>query len=133
MLQLAAKTMGVLDQRSRRELVKAISSGSREVELKSQNGGRWQKVMSATTTSDFFKAKLQNPNSRPATDMMSRGARMSTAPGTLSNHHASPSYHSRTESYNEGDIEENQSRKDTETNLRYFQTGEPIMEAEHVD
>ena len=48
----AAKTMGLLDMRSRRELVRAIQTGSREVEIKTLNGGKWSKVNSVTTTSD---------------------------------------------------------------------------------
>lgn len=52
-LHLAAKTMGVLDQRSRKELVQAISSGyHREVDIKTPDGGKWHRVMSFTTTSD---------------------------------------------------------------------------------
>ena len=48
----AAKTMGLLDMRSRRELVKAIQTGTREVELKATNGGKWSRVMSVSSTSD---------------------------------------------------------------------------------
>ena len=54
----AAKTMGLLDMRSRRELVKAIQNGSREVDLKAYNGGKWSRVMSVTTNSDQIKQRL---------------------------------------------------------------------------
>jgi hypothetical protein len=54
----AAKTMGLLDMRSRRELVKAIQNGSREVDLKANNGGKWSRVMSVTTNSDQIKQRL---------------------------------------------------------------------------
>ncbi len=48
----AGRTMGLLDMRSRRELVKAIQTGTREVDLKTTNGGKWSRVMSVSSTSD---------------------------------------------------------------------------------
>lgn len=52
--------MGLLDMRSRRELVRAIQNGQREVDLKDQSGGKWSRVMSVTTTSDQIKARLHS-------------------------------------------------------------------------
>ena len=68
---LATKTMNLLDQRSRKELIKAMQSNQREANITTNNGGKWFRVKSIAPNSEAYKNRFIKAHEVHA-DIMSR-------------------------------------------------------------
>ena len=69
---LANNNINMLDQRSRKELIKAMQTGQREASMTTLNGGKWFKVKSVQFGADTLKNRFLKHGSLPTAEIISR-------------------------------------------------------------